>query len=77
MTRVVGAALAYEARRLGAVQERHAVVHEHDVGLRLERRAHGVASVLGEADHAHVGLRRDEVTQAFGHHAVIVRDEHA
>ena len=69
------APLADDPRRLGAVQNGHANVHEDHVRAALHCTAHGLAAVLGQGDDFHVGLRVDQIAQALGHDAVIVGDQ--
>ena len=65
-----------EPRGLDPIQVRHVDVHEHDVGLQLGRATDGFVSGRGRADHHHVGLGRDELTQhAAGHGAVVYHQD--
>ncbi len=62
-------ALDDAARRLNAVEVRHADVHQDDVGVELGRPPDGLEAVRRLADHVDVGLGREDRAQAAAHEA--------
>jgi len=50
---------------------------DHHVGKHLLGQAHRLAAVAGDGEYLHVGLRFDDVLQAFGHHRVVIGDQDA
>ena len=73
-TRTSGSALDDLARRLDAVQQRHADVEHGDVGLELEDLLDGVAAVAGLGDDFPVALLLEDLPQPLPHERVIVAE---
>src|SRR5882762_6800211 len=59
-------------RCLDTVQNRHADVHDHHIGLERGRSLDRVTSVLGFTDNFQVGLAVEQGAQARSHHRVVV-----
>lgn len=68
--------LVDDVGRLGAIQSRHGMIHEHDVRVHFLRSVHRLPAVLDAVDDLHIVLRLDHEAQAFRHDAVIVDDEY-
>src|SRR5262245_5231379 len=60
---------------LGAVDDRHRVVQQHDVRLRLERLADGLFAITSLANDGPPGLRLQDAAEARTHHFMVVCDE--
>src|SRR5262245_27438550 len=62
---------------LGAVDDRHRVVQQHDVRLRLERLADGLFAITSLANDGPPGLRLQDAAEARTHHFMVVCDENS
>src|SRR6476661_4230849 len=63
--------------RLESADAGHRDVHDHDVGLRVLDRAHGVLAARRLGDHAHVRRAVDEEPEAHAHDRMVVDQHHA
>ena len=64
-----------QLRRLDAVEHRHREVHQHDVGVVLERDFDALGAVPGLAGHLEVGLGVEQLAHAAAHEHVVVDED--
>ncbi len=65
------------ARRLDAVDVRHADVHEHDIWMEVARERDRLCSVRRLADDVDVGLGVQDHPEAAAHESLVVREQDA
>src|SRR5262245_8319674 len=63
--------------RLRAVDDRHRVVQQHDIGLRLQRLADGFLTIAGLCDDGPSRLSLQDAAEARTHHFMVVCDENS
>ncbi len=65
-----------EARRLDAIHDRHADVHQHHVRSELPRQRHGLQTVRSLPHDREAGARLDNQPKADAHQRLVVGDQH-